>query len=165
MASGNSLIYSDANVFIAWFTNESTRLPGEMDGIQKVVEAFDSGNCVITTSMLTKAELLPSRLGADGARALSLFWKRKQFQPCEITESIIDLANEIRNFYREKNQKPPATPDSIHLATAIARKVDVFQTFDGNGKSGLLGLNGNVAGHNLRIQKPFMPQATLGLSP
>jgi predicted nucleic acid-binding protein len=165
MASGTNIYYWDAAVFIAWFTNEKTRTPAERAGIQQVVESFDKGTCIIVTSMLTKVELLPSKLGADNYANLSLLWKRKQLQSLDVTERIIDLANEIRNFYSEKGQKAPSTPDSIHLATAIIAKVDVFQTFDGGGKRGLLQMDGNVAGHNLAIKTPFVSQSTLGFSP
>jgi predicted nucleic acid-binding protein len=165
MGSGTNIIYWDSAVFIAWFTNETTRTKAEMDGIRQVVDAFDRGTCILVTSMLAKAELLPAKLGKQNYEKLSLLWKRKQFQPVEVTEPIIDLANEIRSFYAEKGQAVPKTPDSIHLATAIKLKVDVFQTFDGGSKRGLLALDGNVAGHNLSIKVPFIPQSSLDLVP
>ncbi len=163
MAIGTNTIYWDTPVFIAWFTNEKTRTRAEMEGIQQVVEAFDKGTCILVTSMLAKVELLPSKLGKDNYEKLTLLWKRKQFQAMEVTEPIVDLANEIRNYYAEKGQPVPKTPDTIHLATAIKAKVDVFQTFDGGRKRGLLDLDGNVAGHNLSIKIPFMGQANLNL--
>jgi predicted nucleic acid-binding protein len=163
MGSGNNRIYWDAAVFIAYFTQEATRTKQELAGIDQVVEAFDKGNCVLVTSILTKAELLPTRLGRENYARLSDLWKRKLFQPVEVTEAIIDLANEIRGFYAEKGEKVPATPDSIHLATAIKSGVDVFQTFDGGKKRGLLQMDGNVAGHHLAIKVPFVPQGNLGL--
>jgi predicted nucleic acid-binding protein len=161
MADGNKIIYWDSAVFIAYFTQEKTRTQAELTGIDQVVSAFDEGNCVLVTSMISKVELLPSRLGGENYNKLSLLWKRKQFQPVEVTEAIIDLANEIREFYASKKEKPPATPDCIHLATAIKSDVNLFQTFDGGKKRGLLQMDGNVAGYNLSIQVPFMPQAEL----
>jgi predicted nucleic acid-binding protein len=163
MASGNNIIYWDAAVFIAYFTQEKTRSKEELAGIDQVVEAFDKGNCILVTSMVSKVELLPAKLGSENYKKLSLLWKRKQFQPVEVTEAIIDLANEIREFYSAKNEKPPATPDSIHLATAIKVGVNVFQTFDGGRRRGLLQMDGNVAGHNLSIKVPFVPQGKLGI--
>jgi predicted nucleic acid-binding protein len=163
MANG-SIIYWDAAVFIAYFTQEKTRTPDELAGIDQVVDAFDKGSCVLVTSMLSKVELLPTKLGPENYKKLSLLWKRKQFQPVDVTEAIIDLANEIREFYAAKGRKPPATPDCIHLATAIKSGASVFQTFDGGGKRGLLQMDGNVAGHHLSIKVPFMPQRELGLS-
>jgi predicted nucleic acid-binding protein len=164
MGSGPSVIYWDSAVFIAWFTDEPSRSKAEMDGIRQVVDAFDKGACVLVTSMLAKVELLPAKLGKQNYERLSLLWKRKQFQPVEVTEAIIDLANEIRSFYAERGPAVPKTPDSIHLATAIKAKVDVFQTFDGTGKRGLLALDGNVAGHSLSIKRPFVQQTNLDLS-
>lgn len=165
MAIGTSVIYWDSAVFIAWFTAEKTRTEAEMDGISQVVEAFDKGTCTLVTSMLAKVELLPAKLGKQNYEKLSLLWKRKQFQPVEVTESVIDLANEIRSFYAEKGQAVPKTPDSIHLATAIKMKVDVFHTFDGGSKRGLLRLDGNVAGYNLSIKVPFVEQSDLNFPP
>ena len=164
MGSGNNIIYWDSAVFIAYFAQEVTRTKEELAGIDQVVDAFDKGKCVLVTSMLSKAELLPARLGAENYVRLSELWKRKQFQAVEVTEAIIDLANEIRGFYALQNQKPPATPDAIHLATAIKIGVDVFQTFDGGKKRGLLQMDGNVAGHNLSIKTPFTPQRDLDLA-
>jgi hypothetical protein len=114
--------------------------------------------------MITKVELLPTKLGRENYRKLSLFWKRKHFQPVEVTEAIIDLANEIREFYSSQGKTPPATPDSIHLATAIKIGVSVFQTFDGGRKRGILQMDGNVAGRCLSVKKPFVPQTQLQLA-
>jgi predicted nucleic acid-binding protein len=161
MGSGNNIIYWDAAVFIAYFTQETTRTKEELAGIDQVVDAFDKGNCILVTSMISKAEVLASKLGAEKYARFSALWKRKQFQPVEVTEAIIDLANEIRGFYSAKGEKVPATPDSIHLATAIKSGVNVFQTFDGGRKRGLLQLDGNVAGHNLSIKIPFVAQGKL----
>lgn len=113
--------------------------------------------------MITKVELLPFKLGADNYARLSELWKRKQFQPVEVTEAIIDLANEIRGFYAAKGEKVPTTPDSIQLATAIKSGVDIFQTFDGGKKRGLLQMDGNVAGRNLSIKVPFVQQRSFDL--
>lgn len=161
MGSGNNIIYWDAAVFIAFFTQERSRTKEELVGIDQVVDAFDKGNCVLVTSMISKVELLPSKLGTENYARLSMLWKRKQFQPVEVTEAIIDLANEIREFYAAKGEKPPATPDCIHLATAIKSGANCFQTFDGGRKRGLLQMDGNVAGHNLSIKVPFVPQRKL----
>ena len=144
--------------------SERSRTKGEMDGIKEVVDAFDKGTCILVTSMLAKVELLPSKLGKQNYEKLSLLWKRRQFQPVEVAEPIIGLANEIRSFYAKKGQPVPKTPDSIHLATAIKAKVDVFQTFDGGGKRGLLALDGNVAAHNLSIKVPFVEQSDLSFT-
>lgn len=161
MGSGNNIIYWDSAVFIAYFTQEKTRTPEELAGIDQVVDAFDKGKCVLVTSMITKAELLPAKLGAENYARLSELWQRKQFQAVEVTEAIIDLANEIREFYAAKGEKVPATPDSIQLATAIKMGVDIFQTFDGRRKRGLLQMDGNVAGHHLSIKVPFVAQTNL----
>jgi hypothetical protein len=67
------------------------------------------------------------------------------------------------------------TPDAIHLATAIHYNADEFHTFDGSKprtprdkrytRSGLLLLDGNVAGHGLTVCKPTADQYELRLKP
>ena len=53
-------------------------------------------------------------------------------------------------------------PDAIHLASAILYEATEFHTFDGVrsgvNKGGLLTLDGNVAGHRLRICAPKAEQ-------
>jgi hypothetical protein len=44
MASGNDIIYWDTAVFIAHFTQEITRTPQELAGIDEVVDAFEKEN-------------------------------------------------------------------------------------------------------------------------
>lgn len=155
--AGSDIFYWDSSVFISWLLPgpNNGRTKEEMEGIAQVVEEFDRGNCMLVTSVITKAELLPSRLGEGGTKKLNMFWKRKLFQPVEVTEAVIDMANFIRDHYAERSMSVPKTPDSIHMASAILNKVDIIHTFDGGGdKKGMLDLNGNVAGYNLTIRKP-----------
>lgn len=53
-------------------------------------------------------------------------------------------------------------PDAIHLASAILYDATEFHTFDGAragaNKAGLLTLDGNVAGHRLKICAPKAEQ-------
>jgi hypothetical protein len=85
---------------------------------------------------------------------LNSFTKRQNFQEIAATPQIMDLAGEIRVWSKGGDKKAIATPDAIHLATAIKGGVHEFQTFDGGRKRGILDLNGNVMGHNLRIVAP-----------
>lgn len=48
-----------------------------------------------------------------------------------------------------------ATPDAIHLATAIIYQADELQTLDGFGKRGLIRFNGDIGVQNLKIVAPY----------
>src|ERR1041384_3616441 len=70
-----------------------------------------------------------------------------------------DGAREFRErCLKDKSGKTLATPDAIHLATAIICKGDAFITFDDGGKSkkhlGLLGLNKDSRIDGLQITRP-----------
>jgi hypothetical protein len=75
----------------------------------------------------------------------------------DITDKVLTLSKEIREW----NSKI-STPDAIHLATAILYEAEEFHTTDGGGKrkraGDLIPLNGNVAGHRLRICIPRADQ-------
>jgi predicted nucleic acid-binding protein len=160
MAIGKQ-IYWDTCPLIAWITDEKTRTAQEKAALDQVAEEFSKGKCIIVMSSIFRVEIIP--LEKDQQEKLNLFTKRSNFQEIVPIPPILDLAGEIRRFYREKKQSI-STPDAIHLATAIHTKVDVFQTFDGAGrKRGLLGLSGNVAGRNLTITTPFISQPNLPL--
>jgi predicted nucleic acid-binding protein len=137
-----------------------------MPGLNKAVaDEFDKGKCIIVTSSIFRVEVLV--LSPEQQKKLDDFCLHRRFQEIEINHKVLDLANEIRRYYKSKEQttgaKTVMTPDAIHLATAIQYEVDVFHTFDGGKKRGLLQLNGNVAGHNLIIQKPQAAQTVLDL--
>ena len=84
----------------------------------------------------------------------------------------MDLASEIRAFHRKSTAKSALknirVPDAIHLASAIHYEATEFHTFDGKKPDGnvgkLLTLNGNVAGHNLKICAPQAEQLRLNLT-
>ena len=80
------------------------------------------------------------------------------------------MAHDLRDYYAERADqyggKTLATPDALHVSTAILYRVDEFHTFDGGGlgKSlGLLPLNGNIGGHKLVICKPLATTLELDL--
>lgn len=152
-------IYWDAAPLISWITDENTRSAAQKAALEAVATDFEKGKCVIIMSSLYRVEVLP--LEKDHKAKLDLFTKRQNFQEIAIIPPILDIANEIRAFYR-KESKAMSSPDAIHLATAIYVKADVFHTFDGGRKRGLLDLNGDVAGHNLAIKEPFIELGLFG---
>lgn len=82
------------------------------------------------------------------------------------------LAGEIRDYQRKSSKKDAIknirVPDAIHLASAIHYEAAEFHTFDGARRDGgvgkLLTLDGNVAGHRLRICTPKAEQLRLDFS-
>src|SRR5436190_21859027 len=135
-----------------------------MAGIQEVVEAFDKGTCIIVTSMLTKVELLASKLGEENYKKLTLLWKRKQLQSLDVTERIIDLANEIRNFYSEKGQKAPQYAGQHPPRHGHHCQSGRFPNFRRRRQARPATMDGNVAGYNLAIKTPFYSQIESRLS-
>lgn len=159
MTSGK-LIYSwDSSIFIAWLKGES-RDAGDMEGLTNVVRQIDSGKVSLIVSTLIRVEVLTFNLPDNKAQTFFDFLKRSNVAEAAMDFHISNLAYEIRNFYKKQGgekARTVSTPDAIHLATAIHYNVSEFHTFNGKKKShlGLLPLNGNVAGHPLKIVKPM----------
>jgi len=157
------LIYWDACVFIAWLKDE-IRPPGEMDGVVECVDQVESGSVRLVTSVLTRTEVFETNLPQDVKARYSALLGRRNVQTVDNDLRVSDLARQIREFYGAQSKRdglPGLTPaDAIHLATAIHYKADAFYTFDDGKKGGrsLLSLDGNVAGHPLKITKPPVTQ-------
>lgn len=160
MPGVDPVYYWDTCLFLAWIKDEQ-RNTGEMDGVREVIDRSKRREVKIITSTLTSVEVLQSRLPAGMERLFNDFMKR--IQRISMDSKVAAMAHDIRDYYqRNKDQnggKLLATPDAIHLGTAIMYRATEFHTFD-DGKSGssknlgLLGLSGNVGGHRLTICKP-----------
>ena len=129
-----------------------------MEGVRGVVARWNKGEVRIITSTIMLTEVTPAQIPEP---ALSLFDKalrRRTFKVVGVDQRIARLAANLRDHYAKiQGSKSLATPDALHLATAIIHEADEFHTFDGgddNRTLGLLGLSGNVAGHKLKIDKP-----------
>jgi len=143
-----SKYYWDTSVFLAWLQDE-VRAPAEMEGLAEIASMIDRQGAVLITSVVTKTEVLQSNLDAKACAAFNEIFKRSNFQLCDVTEAISDLASEIRDHCRHDGRKLK-TPDALHLATAITYKVNEMHTFDDK----LLILDGSSTGHSLVIRKP-----------
>lgn len=165
MASGRLIYYWDTAPLIAWITDEK-RDPAEMAGLAEVVEAVDRGHAVLMTSVLWRAEVLDLDLKPMQRRRLDDAFDGQSLIELQIDSRIMDLTSQIRSFQRSSKKKDVikkvSVPDAIHLASAIHYGASEFHTFDGKrqGKNpaGLLTLNGNVAGHRLKICSPHAMQ-------
>ena len=166
MAGTSPLYYWDTCLFLAWL-NDEQRKSGEMDGVREVVERVKRREVRLMTSVITKIEVLSSRIpvGLD-----SLFeGLMKRVTRLSVDTRVAGLAHDLRDFY-QKNPGPGgkklAVPDAIHLATGILYRADEFHTFDEDGSSkslGLIPLSGNVGGHRLKICKPESKNPQLDL--
>ena len=164
-ANDTPIIYWDACVFLSWLKNENR--PGtEMADLASVVEEIEKNNFHLITSVTTKIEVLPKRSGEDVMTEFNNLFKKRNVDAIIIDERIANKASEIREYYIEESKRTKnralGFADTLHLATAIIREASVFHTFD-DGKSnnrGLLELNGNVAGHPLKIEKPHTWQGS-----
>lgn len=159
--AGNSRYYWDSCLFLAWLKNETTREAGEMDGVRDVVEKVKRREADLITSALAYAEIYAADLPVGVPNLFRDLMRRRNVSTIAVDVPIATFASELRKHYTmraaEFNGKTISVPDAIHLATAILYKAEEFHTFDSGkkGKSlGLLQLDGNVAGHGLRICKP-----------
>lgn len=164
MPSNSKLFYWDACIFLAWLKNEE-RSEGEMEGLTRLVEEVEKNKYPVITSVITITEILPKRSGKEVVAKFRKLFQRSNFRMINIDERIATKASKIRDHYLEKAKKEKINSiklgDGIHLATAIIYNVSEFHTFDGSHKKpGLLGLNGDVAGYPLVIEKPNSNQIT-----
>lgn len=167
------IIYWDTCVFLAWMKDE-TRPPGDMEGIAEVAKLVMADQVILITSILTRAEILEGKLKPGVIEKYDELMHRSNVVPQNLDPPVARLTSKIRDFYRTTDFEL-LIPDAIHLATAIHYNTDEFQTFDGvkpkkprdkrYARSGLLLLDGNVAGHELKIRKPSAAQYELKLKP
>lgn len=163
MANINKKIYWDACIFLAWINDEPNEL-SVVEGIEEMVQDVDSNRVKLITSVVTRTELLDSRMDSEGRKRFDKLFKRRNVVMINLDHRISDLSHDIRDYHDQKGDKL-TTPDCQHLATAIIHDVDAFYTLDGSGKKKngrLLPLNGNVAGKfKLKILKPHASQTNL----
>lgn len=173
MATGRLQYYWDTAPLVAWLTDEKRADPAELAGIAAVIDMVDRGRAVLMTSVLWRSEVLDLDLSTAQKRRLEAAFSGQSIHELAIDSRVMDLAGHIRSVQKKSTKKDAMqnvrVPDAIHLASAIHYGADEFHTFDGvrHGKNagGLLTLNGNVAGHRLKICAPSAAQYLLDLSP
>jgi predicted nucleic acid-binding protein len=115
----------DTMLFIYQFENHPELGPKA----ESILRAAEDGKCHLVTSMLTLLEILvvPKRLGLTSLcqryRELLDSFPNLSLQP--IDREILEIASDLRAAYSIR------TPDSIHLATAIRARADLFVSHDG----------------------------------
>jgi predicted nucleic acid-binding protein len=164
MPTGKPIIYWDSCVFLSWIKDEK-RPNDEMDGVNEVAQNVFKDHVILLTSDITIGEILDSTLDDVAKQKLKDIFKRRNCRSVAADRRVNSLASEIRDYYQQQKTTdylPTLTlPDAIHLATAIIYSASEFHTFDANDernrRRAILPLNGNVAGHPLKICKPPLP--------
>lgn len=162
MPIGKKIIDWDTCIFLAWLQEEKHEV-GVMEGIEEVVRKIHNNEVTLITSQITNIEVLESRLDSDARRKWKDVFNRRNCVMVDVNPRISEKSHFIRDYYDQKGIKL-STQDCIQLATAIIYKADEFHTLDGSGKKrngDLLPLNGNVAGHSLKICVPYAEQGNL----
>ena len=163
---GRRTVYWDSCIFIAWLKDEQRPNPLDIDGVTYLIEEWDAGRLIVVTSTITRIEVLDSHFSAEQRAQFQACLRRSTIRVEGVTSPIADLAHDIRDHYA-----PPliATPDAIHLATAIAGGCESFFTFDGTDPSKkkgrpLLPLGPVIAGkHALATEPPRRPPESQGV--
>jgi len=166
------IVYWDTCVFLAWMKDEK-RQPGDMEGLGKIASLVERAEVILVTSTLTRAEILNSMTSPDAMKKYDLLLRRSNVVPQNVDLPVAKLTSELMDFYL-KSDFELLTPDAIHLATALHYSVNEFHTFDGAdpkqkprnkrySRTGLLSLDGNVAGKVIKIVRPSADQYELSI--
>ena len=162
MSGTRPTVYWDACVLLSWLLED---LPDDRQAELSAMMRMVEGDKVrLLTSAITYTEVLTSPLPDRRFRERFIrFMNRANVLAPHVTIKVAQKAGELRRYYMDhpkgRKDRPLklSTPDALHLATAILHRADEFQTYDerdGRGTIGLLGLDGNVAGHRLRVCIP-----------
>lgn len=165
MSGTRPVYYWDTCLFLAWIKNEVSRKPGEMDAIADILRRFRKREVSLVTSLITVVEITTAKLPAGTEGMIESVMQSPNFTRAAVEIRVANLARDLRNYYLGRESaggKTLTVPDSIHVATAIHYRVTEMHTFDGKDNAkfnslGLLPLSGNVAGHNLKICMPPVP--------
>lgn len=167
MKSGRYWHYWDSCIFLHWLSDPQ-KDAAVVDGIEDIVRLVERGDSGVMTSVITRIEILRSRLDKKHVTSFIKLFSRPGIQQINVDPRVAQLAHDIRDYYA--SQQPPVkfwTPDCIHIASAILYEADEMNTLDGAGKrrrpNDLITLNENVMGglHRLVIRKPLRQQASI----
>jgi predicted nucleic acid-binding protein len=158
MKAGKPSIYWDTAVWLAWLLGESHWPDTVLVGIADVVAQLEAGKLNLFTSSITRSEIFQGRLSQEQKQKWSDVMRRSDVHAVAADDRVNDRSSAIREYHQARGMKI-ATPDGIHLATAVLYKADEFQTMDGLQKNGttrrVLSLNGDVGGYPLFVTHPY----------
>lgn len=119
--------YWDSNAFLAYFQEEE----GRVDSCEAALELAEKGKILIVTSALTLTEVLAlrgkKRLPPNPKMKAKVtdFFKNEYIAVQNVTREVAELS---RDLVWDKGIKPK---DALHVASALAAEVTIFETFDG----------------------------------
>lgn len=174
MAAALDLIYWDACIFYEYCRADQPD-PYKRQAVDDILAANRDRRNRICTSIITHAEVVPSKLGPGVDDRYWACFGSSYFFDIEIDRPVVLLAREIRDFYRRDASDPGGyrlmgMGDAVHLATAIIHSATEFHTRDAKRSGGnvpLVGLdvsspNGRICGaYELKIVNPVASQIPL----
>ena len=145
--------YRDSNCFLAWLQNEADRA----GKCQAVLDLAERGELEIVTSVFTLTEVLRLRpanaVPAERRSAVESLFAHPFILTMMLTRRI---AEEARDLVWEHDIDPR---DSVHVASAMAAKASVLNTFD----RPLIGKSERVGTPPLVIEEPQVEAPELNL--
>lgn len=137
------LRYWDSSCFLAWLKEEKDRV----SQCGQVLDLVQSGKIELVTSTLTVTEVLQVRkkdkLPKERRSNVENLFNRPSVKKIALT---LPIAKKARDVVWDHGIDPK---DAIHVATAIARKAKILETFDKD-----LISRGNSIDGNLLFRKP-----------
>lgn len=140
----------DSCVFTAFLLNETHAY--DVDSIEQYLGEARDGKCIIYSSTLSSAEVLPSQLKAGSVGSFEEFLEdfKGAIVPIDPNPNVMTLSGLLRDLPYKKGtstKRKLGTPDAVMLATAIHLRdahgipLTCFHTFDKGGKKDLDGTN------------------------
>jgi len=154
MAKNRKIVYWDASVFIAWMKDEVRENAQEMGGVYETIAAVERGEILLVCGEIINQDMIETVMTHEAQAKYYALFKRRKSQLLPDDPRVKKLTREIREYYAVRREPVPKLADATHLAYAIHYQVDEFHTFDHR----LVALDGMVAGHGLRICKPWASQ-------
>jgi predicted nucleic acid-binding protein len=144
-------VYWDADCFLGIFNNERDKV----NKCRGTIKKAESGELKINTSAITLTEVIRlkdrPRLPREKEQIIIDYFKHEYIIIHNVDRKIAEYARHL--IWRYSALAPK---DSIHLATAILRKIATLNTFD----KGLLKLDNLLGSPKLRICEPDTPYQT-----
>lgn len=113
-------VYIDANLFIAWYSQERSTPVDVREGVTDILRRVDRGELHLVLSTIHKPECKSASAFMD-----SLFAKKRHVT---IVDVSVRIANRAREYMGAYNLKPF---DAIHLATATLYECAFLYCRDG----------------------------------
>ena len=128
-----------------------------MEGIEATVRQVHNNQIILITSVVTDTEVLRSRMSAEALTKWEGVFRRRNVKMIAQDLRVGRKSSQIRDCFFQINIKI-ASPDAIHLATALLYEADELQTLDGAGPTkkarDMIRLNGHDCVDGLKIVTP-----------